>query len=254
MKNSTVIILIVLLISYSSLKAQKGKELVIGANAALTTVVIMNQNFYVEPEVDYAHKMGYAAGFNLGYNFSEYVGIMGEIQYSLQGQKYEGDQSFDGNIYDDVVRDIDLRYLNIPLFFKYSSGDKLVRFRFYVGPQLGILLDATQEYTRNGNKIGTHATDNDGNDFVTDANDIKDRFDKFDFGGVLDVGADFHVSDVLCLTAGLRGNYGFRDINARAYRIDDLDGEYAPSHNVWGGLYVGIQYKIDVQGYNQRSF
>jgi len=253
MKNLTVIIISVLLISSISLKAQKGKELVVGANAALTTVVIMNQNFYGEPEVDYAPKMGYAVGFNLGYNFTESLGIMGEVQYSLQGQKYEGKQSFDGNTYE-VARDIDLRYLNIPIFFKYSSGDKLVRFRFLIGPQLGILLDATQEYERNGQKLGTSATDLDGNEFITDANDIKDRFDKFDFGGAIDVGADFHVSDVLCLTAGLRGNYGFRDINARAYRIDDLDGEYTPSHNVWGGLYVGIQYKIDVQGYNQRSF
>jgi len=253
MKNLTFIIISVLLISSISLRAQKGKELVIGANAALTGVVIMNQNFYGEPEVDYAPKMGYAASFNLGYNFSESLGIMGEVQYSLQGQKYEGKQSFGGNTYE-VARDIDLRYLNIPLFFKFASGDKLVRFRFLIGPQVGILLDATQEYTRNGIKIGTSATDLDGNEFITDANDIKDRFDKYDFGIAGDVGADFHVSDVLCLTAGLRGNYGFRDINARAYRIDDLDGEYTPSHNVWGGLYIGILYKIDVQGYNQRSF
>lgn len=253
MKNSALILLIVLFISSVSLKAQKGKELVIGANGALTSVVIMNQNFYGEPEVDYAPKIGYAASFNLGYNFSESLGIMGEIQYSLQGQKYEGKQSFGGNTYE-VKRDIDLRYLNIPLFFKFSSGDKLVRFRFLVGPQLGILLDATQEYTRSGEKIGTKVYNNDGELFTTDANDIKDRFDKYDFGFAGDVGADFHVSDVLCLTAGLRGNYGFRDINARAYRIDDLDGEYAPSHNVWGGFYFGILYKIDVQGYNQRSF
>ncbi len=239
MKNSTIILFIVLLFLSITLKAQKGKELVIGANAALTGVVIMNQNFYGEPEVDYAPKMGYAASFNLGYNFSESLGIMGEVQYSLQGQKYEGPQSLNGSTYD-VVRDIDLRYINIPLFFKFSSGEKLVRFRFLVGPQLGILLDATQEYKRNGAKQGTKAIDLDGNQFTTDENNIKDRFDKFDFGGALDVGADFHVSDALCLTAGLRGNYGFRDINARAYRIDDLDGEYVPSHNVWGGLYVGI--------------
>jgi hypothetical protein len=189
----------------------------------------------------------------MGYNFTENLGIMAEVQYSLQGQKYEGPQNFDGNKYD-VERDMDLRYLNIPLFFKFSSGDKLVRFRFLVGPQVGILLDATQEYLRSGNKIGTTATDVDGNSFITDANDIKNRFDKFDFGIAGDVGADFHVSDVLFLTAGMRGNYGFRDINARAYRIDDIDGEYSPSHNMWGGLYIGIYYKIDVQGYNQRSF
>jgi hypothetical protein len=235
------------------LKAQKGKELVIGANGALTSVSVLYQNFYGEPEVDYAPKIGYAASFNMGYNFTKSLGIMAEAQYSLQGQKYEGPQNFDGNKWD-VLRDIDLRYLNIPLFFKFSSGDKLVRFRFLIGPQVGILLDATQEYLRSGKKIGTSAPDVDGNSFITDVNDIKNRFDKFDFGIAGDVGADFYVSDVLFLTAGMRGNYGFRDINARAYRINDIDGEYSPSHNMWGGLYVGIYYIIDVQGYNQRSF
>jgi len=253
MKKSLLIISVILFVFSCSLKAQKGKELIVGANGALTAVLIMNQNFYGEPEVDYAPKMGYAAGFNLGYNFTESLGVMSEIQYSLQGQKYEGKQSLNGTSYE-VVRDIDLRYLNIPLLFKFSSGDKMVRFRFLVGPQLGILLDATQDYTRNGKKLGTPAENNDGITFITDDDDIKDRFDKYDIGIVGDVGADFHVTDDICITAGLRGNYGFRDINKREYRIDDFGGEYAPSHNVWGGLYVGIQYKIDVQGYNQRSF
>jgi hypothetical protein len=253
MKNSTLIVITVLFaISFSS-RAQKGKELVIGVNGALTSVSVLYQNFYGEPEVDYAPKIGYAASFNMGYNFTKSLGIMAEAQYSVQGQKYEGPQNFAGNKYD-VERDIDLRYLNIPLFFKFSSGDKLVRFRFLAGPQVGILLDATQEYLRSGKKIETIVNDVDGNSFITDANDIKNRFDKFDFGIAGDVGADFHISDVLYLTAGMRGNYGFRDINARAYRIDDLDGEYTPSHNMWGGLYIGIYYKIDVQGYNQRSF
>lgn len=253
MKKLAFILFSVFLISSFSLKAQKGKELVIGANGALTGVFIMNQNFYGEPEVDYAPKLGYAVSLNLGYNFTENLGIMGEVQYSLQGQKYEGKQSFEGNTYE-VNRNIDLRYINIPLLFKYSYGTKLVRFRFYVGPQLGILLDATQEYKRNGQTIGTPAEDNDGESFVTDKKDIKDRFDKYDFGFVGDVGADFHVTKDIYLTAGLRGNYGFMDINEESYRIKDLDDEYLPSHNVWGGLYFGIHYKIDVQGYNQRSF
>jgi hypothetical protein len=253
MKKLILIFSLVLGITSISVKAQKGKELIIGANGAITGVFIMNQNFYGEPEVDYAPKMGYTASFNLGYNFSENLGMMSEVQYSLQGQKYEGKQSFEGNVYD-VERNIDLRYLNIPLLFKFSSGTKMMRFRFYVGPQVGILLDATQDYKRNGSKAGTTAMDNDGETFITDANDIKERIEKYDFGFVGDVGADLHVTKDIYLTAGLRGNYGFRDINKRQYRIEDLDGEYMPSHNVWGGLYFGIHYKIDVQGYNQRSF
>ncbi|MCF8368995.1 MAG: PorT family protein [Bacteroidales bacterium] len=233
--------------------AQKGKEIVVGAGGALTSVWIMNQSFYGEPEIDYAPKIGYMANFRLGYNFTENVSVMTELQYSLQGQKYDGKQSFNGNKYD-VARDINLRYLNIPLFFKYGFGDKETKFRFLIGPQIGLLLEATQEYTRDGNKIGTEKTDLDGNSFLTDETEISDRFESMDIGIAVDVGADIHLSDQWFINAGFRGNYGFTDINAASFQIKNIDGEYTPSHNFWGGLYVGINYKIDVQGYSQRSF
>jgi len=93
-----------------------------------------------------------------------------------------------------------------------------------------------------------------GKSFKTDAKVITDRFETYDFGIVLDVGADIHLSDKFFVSPGFRMNYGFRDINAPAYRINDMDGEYSPSHNIWAGLNISICYKIDVEGYNQRSF
>ncbi|MCD4665050.1 MAG: PorT family protein [Bacteroidales bacterium] len=243
---------LILIIIYNA-NAQKGKELTFGIGGALTSVWIMNQNFYGEPEVQYAPKMGYATSFNIGYNFTENITVATEFQYSAQGQKYDDKQNIGGIKYE-VNRNIDLRYLNIPLFFKYAFGDKQTKFRFLVGPQLGILLDATQIYKRDGDIIGTTAIDEEGNTFITDAKNIKDRFEKNDIGIVLDVGADIHLSKEFFISAGGRVNYGFKDINAAAYRIDDIDGEYTPSHNVWGGLYVSIHYKLDVEGYSPRSF
>ncbi len=253
MKNMIRILPLILLLMISTARAQKGKELIIGAGGAFTGVLIMNQNFYGEPEVNYAPKFGYAASFNLGYNFDGHAAIMAEAQYSLQGQKYNDKQSIDGIKYE-VDRDISLAYLNIPLFFKYAFGEEDTRFRFMIGPQFGILLDATQDYTRDGKVLGTTAVDLDGNTFVTDAKDIKDRFEKYEYSLAFDVGADIHLSKQWLLSAGFRGNYGFTDINAAPYRIKDMDNEYSPSHNVWGGIYVSINYKVDVEGYNQRSF
>lgn len=233
--------------------AQKGKEIILGVKGALTSVWIYNQNFYGEPEVEYAPKIGYAVSFNLGYNFTENISVMTELQYSLQGQKYKDKQTIDDIKYE-VKRDINLRYLNIPLFFKYSFGDKDTKFRFLIGPQIGFLMEATQDYTRDGNILGTVIIDLDGKPFVTDASEITDRFESMDIGIALDVGADTHLSDQWFISGGFRGNYGFTDINAAPYRLEDIDGEYTPSHNFWGGLYIGINYKIDVQGYSQRSF
>ena len=62
--------------------------------------------------------------------------------------------------------------------FKYAFGTRETKFRVMAGPQFGILLDATQNYTRNGSKIGTTAVDLDGNVFVTDANNITISTDK----------------------------------------------------------------------------
>lgn len=253
MKNNFKLLLLVLLFTSSNLFAQKGKELMIGAGGAFTGVLIMNQNFYGEPEVNYAPKFGYAGSFNLGYNFDGHAAIMTEVQYSLQGQKYNDKQTLNGTKYE-VDRDISLAYMNFPLFFKYAFGEEDTRFRFLIGPQLGLLLSAEQEYLRNGSKLGTEATDLDGNTFVTDASDITDRFEKIDYSIALDVGADFHLSKQWLLSAGFRMNYGFKDINAPAYRIKDIDNEYSASHNVWGGIYISINYKVDVESYNQRSF
>ena len=241
------------LFSQNYLHAQKGKELVLGVGGAFTNVWIVNQNFYGEPEVDYAPKVGYGANFMLGYNITESISIMTELQYSLQGQKYDGKQNIGGTNYN-VERNINLRYLNIPLFFKTSFGDKMTRFRFLIGPQVGILLEATQDYTRDGKRLQTFVNDQNGKSFQTDATTIDERFEKTDFGIAFDVGADIHVSDQFFINAGFRGNYGFTDINAEPYQIDDIDGEYKPSHNLWGGFFVGICYKIDIQGYSQRSF
>ncbi len=233
--------------------AQKGKEIVLGVGGGVTSVWIINQSFYGEPEVDYAPKMGYAGGLNLGYNFNKNISLMTELQYSLQGQKYDGKQTFDGSTYN-VERDIDLSYFNIPLLFKYSFGTGGTRFRFLAGPQVGILLDATQEYLRNGVRIGTPADDQNGKQFTTDTKDINERFETTDFSLVIDIGADIHLSDLFFISAGIRGNYGLLEINAEPYRIENLEGEYLPSHNLWGGVYFGICYKLDVQGYSQRSF
>lgn len=252
-KITSVLLGLSFLVSVHSV-AQKGKEVVLGVGGAFSTVWIINQSFYGEPEMDYAPKTGYAASLNLGYNFTENISAIAELQYSLQGQKYDGEQTIEGNLYNSVLRDIDLRYLNIPLFFKYAFGSGGTKFRFMAGPQVGILLEANQDYTRNGMKVGPTVKNLEGKSFTPYAGDITERFQKNDFSLALDIGADIHISDLFYINAGIRGNYGLTEINAAPYRIPNLDGEYSASNNLWGGIYVGINYKLDVQSYSQRSF
>jgi len=255
MKKLIVIVSVLLVLITLNVNAQKGKELIFGVGGALTNVWIVNQNFYGEPEVEYAPKIGYAASFNIGYNFTENISVMTELQYSAQGQKYDDKQEIGGIKYN-TKRDINLRYLNIPIFFKYAFGTENTKFRFMVGPQIGILLDAQQEYFRDGERIPSYADYAEGfiGKFDVTEPKIKDRFDNTEISIVLDVGPDINLSDLFFISAGARINYGFKDINVAKYRIKDMDGEYKPSHNFWGGLYISINYKLDIEGYSQRSF
>lgn len=253
MKKHILIITTIILFAFSNSMAQKGKEIIFGIGGAVTSTWIMNQNFYGEPEVNYAPKAGYAVSFNLGYNFTENISAIAELQYSLQGQKYEGKQKMDGVKYD-TKRDINLRYFNIPVFFKYGFGTEDIKFRILAGPQIGILLEATQSYTRDGSRQGDELINLDGVSFVPYAGNITDRFEHIDISMAVDVGADIHISEKFYISAGLRINYGFTDINAPAYRMQDLDTEYTSSKNAWGGIYISINYKADVEGYRQRSF
>jgi hypothetical protein len=257
MKKITTIAMGLLILVSLNTRAQKGKEIILGVGGAFTTVWILNQSFYGEPEIDYAPKTGYAASLNLGYNFTKNISALTELQYSLQGQKYDGDQKIGSSEYK-TLRDINLRYFNIPLFFKYAFGSGGTKFRFMAGPQVGILLEANQDYTRDDKKFSYEIVkENLSGDNITlqpGAGNITERFEKTDFSLVLDIGADIHISDLFYINAGIRGNYGLMEINAAPYRIKNLDGEYTTSKNLWGGIYVGINYKLDVQSYSQRSF
>jgi len=261
MKRTVFIIGCALIVFFTKVNAQKGKEIILGVGGAVTSTWIVNQNFYGEPECDLAPKYGYAASFNLGYNFTENIALMTELQYSHQGQKYKDKQAWAGNVFPIVERDIRLYYLNIPVFFKYMFGTQTTQFRVMVGPQFGILMDAEQEYLRTeGNsselkRISTYVDDKNGKNFDVTSPNIKDRIEPLDIGIALDVGADISLSDKFYISAGLRFNYGFKDVNTEPYKLENYKGEpYEPSNNTWGGLYLGINYRLDVEGYSQRSF
>ena len=255
MKKIIVLSSFVFLLGIQISNAQKGKEVIFGLGGGLSNTWIIHQNFYGEPEVDYSPKMGYAFSFNLGYEFTEKMGVMTELQYSAQGQKYSGSQSWSGYNFKQVDRDIQLTYFNVPVFFKYRFGTGDTRFRFMAGPQFGFLQDATQEYIRDGKRVSTYEHDKNGNNFDVTDPQIKDRIENMDISVAIDIGADISLSDQFFINAGLRLNYGFKDVNTEPYHLKNNKGNpYEPSNNMWGGLYVGINYRLDVQGYSQRSF
>ena len=223
MKLRTLISIIIVFSAIASATAQKEKHFDIGVQGGYGSVWIINQNNYGLTEMDYEYTWGGGFNFQLGYNFTENIGLFTEVGIMNQGQDYKDDW---GN--QKVKRSVKLKYLNVPLFFKYSYGESRARFRLLVGPQFGFLQMAEQTCTFDG--------------VEQDTEDIKERFNDSDISFVLDLGADiFLVKGVLYLSAGARMFYGFTDINADEYQSAD---NYDASHNAGITFNLGLHYII----------
>lgn len=141
---------------------------------------------------------GSSAGVFTRLRLSQKYWFQPEILYSLQG----GLKVTDSYSYK-VIRQTDFRYLNIPLLIKYSPIKKL---NFEIGPQLGILLKATQKRWNsydghNGIKTDDHNTEK-------IRTDIKDRINSLDYGAV--IGAGYNFGNYF--EVGLRYVVGLRDV------------------------------------------
>jgi asparagine synthetase A len=111
------------------------------------------------------------------------------------------------------------------------------------GPQLNYLLSATQKYLRNDmvdDRIVPGTLEEVGKETITD------RYNSIDIIGRIDLGVDIQLASNLFLNAGMSMGYGFTDINASDWHYPDSDDNYNPSHNVYGGLNVGINYTLPI--------
>ena len=240
MKLRTLITLMIIGMTIATATAQKDKHFEIGLQGGYGSSWIINQNNYGLKEMDYEYTWGPAFGLQAGYNFSNNLGLFIEIESTRQGQKY-----FDTWGTDEIKREVSMQYLNVPIFFKYSYGESRARFRLLVGPQFCFLQSAEQEYTINGEDFHKQIADKDGKMFDAGAKDIKDRYNSMDVAIVLDLGADiFIIEEMIYVSAGARFYYGVTDINASAYQLKNLDGNYDPSHNAGLIFNLGFHYII----------
>jgi hypothetical protein len=136
--------------------------------------------------------LGYGGGLLIGYHFSEYVGVQGEIIYTSISQKYKEM---------DTERRIDLKYVNIPLMLSLNTGKtKMVNFNIVGGPQIGL-------------SVGSDLTTT-GDDGMNNSEAIL-SVKKGDLGLAYGAGVDFglNAARTLRLGLGFRGVYGLFDIS-----------------------------------------
>ncbi len=164
--------------------------------------------------------VGYGIGGFIGFNFTEHVGIQGEVIYTTLTQKYNEQNR---------QRTINLKYVNIPLLLSLNTGkSKPVNFNVVAGPQIGLSV---------GSSIKT--TTDDGTDDTHAILSIK----KSDLGVAYGAGIDFglNTSQTLRLGLGFRGVFGLVDIsdNSETTATDTyyvLDRTHLKTYSGYAGL------------------
>ncbi|MBP7497603.1 MAG: PorT family protein [Bacteroidales bacterium] len=216
--------------------AQKGFN--VGLGGSYNSVWVINQNVYGMPEIDYDKKFGTAFMLGVGYNFNEWLGLRFELGKAALGQNYYEQNK--GIVSD---RKLDLKYTMIPVFLRLATTGEKAKFHIMLGPQLGILNSAEQEYSIGNKDVANKVKVNDY-DYPIGETEITNRFEKSDLFAVLDFGLDFFFTERLYLNASLRLNYGLTDINVADWRIPNKDKEYKASNNAYGGLNFGLNYVL----------
>lgn len=122
----------------------------VGIKAGINIADLNYDNSSFDPDA----RVGVHAGLLVHFHLTRNMAVQPEVVYSSQGAEF-GDY------------DLKINYINVPFLFQYmfNSG-----FRLETGPQVGVLLDAEQEY-------------NDGDD-----NNVKRSFKKTDLGWAFGVG------------------------------------------------------------------
>ncbi len=233
-KHFLSLIVIAMLMHSFDVMGQRRRTYWVDAEAGYSSNWIFNQNAYGNPEMEYATTFGYTGGIGVSYFQDRDWGFKGSLFLSKMGQNYSGVQSVG-----EAVRKVNLTYLGVPLLIMknipYMNYPTWISF----GPEVMILLNAKQEYSRVGgnplpNPIG-----------MASAN-VKDRFRSTDvaLSFALSRMVDINRSKKAMYIFSVNSSFGLTDINKSAWQIPNTHGIYGRSHNFYIGFKAGIMFRV----------
>ena len=191
-------------------------------------------------------------GLVIGYKFNYRNDVQIEAYISHQGQDFN--LKAHGNGTGDKIgeKHINLTYLQVPLLWKFTSGDA-TRFNLHFGPQIGFLINGEEvnEITQAGGikkdggaiPVGTTvlAHKNKGEDLTQNRGGLNNLEPNL----VLGLGLEKDITDHLYLSGNLRFHYGFKDFRDTETVVDATTGnKYILRYNVYGGIQFGIHYTL----------
>ena len=236
--------------SYGQLQYKTG-QLYVSPVINIGAPAIINQNNFGFSEMAYNIKVGGQAGLLFGYDNYLKTSFRFGVLYGQFGQAYS-----------DILlglthkKNITLRYINVPVVYKYVFGDtksfdfEILYKYIFGGLQLGYLMDANIEWEREGNKIEfwDFVSYNGINPNLDEIMEIgipesdKEFFSPLDLSLIGGFGIQYFVGRNWAVFGELTGNIGIRDINSPTWRFRNNKKAYSSSLNFFGGFGIGINF------------
>jgi hypothetical protein len=223
-----------ILAGISPVIAQSAKSTWMTTSLGLNSCWILNQNSYGNQELDYGTKFGINASIGANYFINNQYGISTGIAFGNLGQNYQGEQA-DAN----ATRKINLKYIQVPLLVMKQLRDPQSPCWLTFGPQLMFLASASQTYSREeGSELPHPEYLPEGKKDVTKWYKPADVMLNLGYTKVNYV----RTNDKVRMMWTINMAYGLFDINAEEYQIENIHGEYKPSHNFYIGAQIGLMF------------
>ena len=252
---------IVTLFFVGALKADAQQiELGVRYNPEFTNLINKNDD-NAGNKLELTSNFGYFSfGAGAIFNFNNNFGLAVDILFSREGQRFKG--NFTGGpsdaatyssivntqvslnntiIVGDYVAKAELNYIKLPIMLSLTSDNtKPLFFTLLVGPQFNFLEGVAQEVNHN--------------DLVYPNSNIEpiDSYKFFTINGVLAFGGAYNITPNMVLSARLRFDYGFDDVEKKdvmvsysgAAPIRFYSPERQATHNITEAFMIGLDFKL----------
>ena len=235
-------------------------ELGLRYNPEFTGLINKNDN-NAGKELSLKSHFGYLSfGAGAVFNINNNIGLAVDLLFSREGQAFNGhftSSPLDATTYSSVVSTqaslnntvivgdyealAELNYIKLPIMLSFTSDNtKPFFFTLLMGPQFNFLQGVAQEV--------------DGEDLEYPNSNIepKDLYKTVTINGVLALGGAYNITSLLVLSARLRFDYGFNDVEKKdvmvsysgAIPIRFYSTERQATHNFTVGLLIGLDFKL----------
>ncbi len=236
-KIQTLCLVAILSAFYSfKVQAQQGGTMWINAIVGGNNTWILNQNAYGNQEIEYAPTLGLTGGVGVSLFYNRNWGFNGSLLASKMGQNYSG---YQGGA--EAKRKLKLTYLEVPLLAMRNIPDMRYPTWISFGPDVMVLLNAKQDYSREGGSTSTLPNPDGMLAYKT-----KDRFNTIDIGVNLSLNRMYTLGyfQKFMFLISVNSTVGLTDINQSLWQIPNTHSDYGKSHNFYIGVKAGIMYKV----------